>query len=540
MGEVWRGRHVQLGHSVAVKILKADAASDQGLLARFRREARIAAQLRSRHIVRVEDFGVTRDGRPYLIMEFLEGESLARRIERSPRGDWSFVAHAVRQIAAACDVAHAAGIVHRDLKPDNCFVVRDEDGSPLVKVLDFGVAKVTDNVFVTRGGVVTGAHVLLGTPVYMSPEQTRGEPDIDGRSDLWSLGVIAFEMLTGRIPYEATSVVQVLYAVLAAQIPAPSAIEPGLPPTVDAWMTRALHPDRAQRFNSGRELAAALEASLVPGPARSHAPRPSLDATAFDRTVALPSISPPSVAPPSFAPSLPPSLQAAATVYSTIADPAPAAMSQRLASPEPPAPATIPLPQTQAPLPAAPWAVSAARTWSGPGGAPIAYPSAPSHPSESIATPRDIPARGRGPHLMGGVFLVLGVAASLGLGLVIQRARRAPRTEAPPASIAPLALDDRALRDGWAATGPSVSAVGAQARDPESSIALVDAGHVRPPRERPTPLPTLAPPHRGQPAPSERPARPHAPSADPEPAVLRPTDPRPVQPLQTERSFHQL
>lgn len=184
MGEVWHGRHGQLGHDVAVKLMKPDAAQDQNLVARFRREARIAAQLRSKHIVRVEDFGVASDGRPYLVMEFLRGETLSSVLDQTPRPERAFVARVVQHIAAACDTAHAAGIVHRDLKPENCFVVRDEDGSHLVKVLDFGVAKVTDNVFVTQSGVVTGSHALLGTPVYMSPEQARGEPNLDGRSPL--------------------------------------------------------------------------------------------------------------------------------------------------------------------------------------------------------------------------------------------------------------------------------------------------------------------------------------------------------------------
>lgn len=262
MGEVWHGRHEQLGHDVAVKIMKSEAAQDDNLVARFRREARIAAQMRSKHIVRVEDFGVTRDGRPFLVMEFLRGQTLASVLEKQHRPDRLFVLKAVQHIATACDIAHPAGIVHRDLKPENCFVVADDDGEPLVKVLDFGIAKVTDNVFVTMNGVVTGSHALLGTPVYMSPEQARGEPEIDGRSDLWSLGVITYEMLMGKIPFEVGSLAQVLFAVLTGPIPPPSKVDPTFTPAMDAWVSRALSRDKSQRFSTGKELASALAAAL--------------------------------------------------------------------------------------------------------------------------------------------------------------------------------------------------------------------------------------------------------------------------------------
>jgi serine/threonine-protein kinase len=262
MGEVWHGRHEQLGHDVAVKVMKEDAAHDENLVARFRREARIAAQLRSKHIVRVEDFGTTHDGRPFLVMEYLRGQTLAAVLEKQRRPDRLFVLKVVQHIATACDVAHPAGIVHRDLKPENCFIVTDDDGEPLVKVLDFGVAKVTDNVFVTMNGVVTGSHALLGTPVYMSPEQARGEPQLDGRSDLWSLGVIAYEMLAGHIPFDVGSLAQVLYAVLAGPIAPLTSVDPTLAPSIDAWLSRALNRDRSQRFSTGKELASALAAAL--------------------------------------------------------------------------------------------------------------------------------------------------------------------------------------------------------------------------------------------------------------------------------------
>ena len=262
MGEVWRGRHVVLGHQVAIKLMRREAANDPQLAARFRREARIAAQLRHRCLVRVEDFGATSDGRPFLVMEYLHGESLGAMLRREPKPPHANVVTIVQDVSSACDMAHGAGIVHRDLKPDNCFVVKDDDGKLHVKVLDFGVAKVVDGMFITASGVITSTHSLMGTPMYMSPEQARGEPDLDGRSDLWSLGVITFEMLTGRLPYKAASISQLIFSVLAAPLPMPSSVEPSLSAQVDAWFSCAVNRDRAGRFQSGRQFATALANAL--------------------------------------------------------------------------------------------------------------------------------------------------------------------------------------------------------------------------------------------------------------------------------------
>ena len=262
MGEVWRGRHVVLGHEAAIKLMRPDAAADADLVSRFRREARIAAQVRHRNLVRVEDLGNAPDGRPFLVMELLRGESLQHLMDRVQKVERNTAVRFVAHVGAACDVAHAAGIVHRDLKPDNCFVVIDEDGIPQVKVLDFGVAKVADGVFKTTHGAMTGSHALLGTPVYMSPEQARGEADLDGRSDLWSLAVIAYEMLTGRLPFAAENISQLLYSILAAPIPPPSTFDPSIDARIDSWFAVALDRDRTRRFQSGRELATTFAQAL--------------------------------------------------------------------------------------------------------------------------------------------------------------------------------------------------------------------------------------------------------------------------------------
>jgi serine/threonine-protein kinase len=436
MGEVWHGRHAQLGHDVAIKLMKHEAAQDQNLVVRFRREARIAAQLRSKYIVRVEDYGTSRDGRPYLVMEFLRGQTLASVLEKTPKPDRAFIARVVQHIAAACDVAHPAGIVHRDLKPENCFVVRDDDGSALVKVLDFGVAKVTDNVFVTQSGVVTGSHALLGTPVYMSPEQARGEPDIDGRSDLWSLSVIAYEMLTGRIPFDVGSLAQVLYAVLAGNIPPPSSMDPTLPRSVDGWAQRALNRDRAQRFSTGRELAAALAHSL--GFARV-TPNdlhwsPSSGPLAIDRThiatgaeqpgsyghYAPVSHAPPTHGSPtpSYAPLHMPSAAPAPSEALTWSGPGAGAplVQQSFNGVSTPPPA--PLPAVVVPAPNA---------------HPMAYATnAQGNPHATLAPAYAPTVTRRRPHGMGFVFLAVGVLSAAALGSVVRARRAASRSQESP------------------------------------------------------------------------------------------------------------
>ncbi|MBI5512801.1 MAG: protein kinase [Deltaproteobacteria bacterium] len=262
MGEIYRGAHQLLGHAVAIKILLPQMARDKGAVARFLKEARIAATLSHHNVVRVEDYGVSEDGRPFLVMELLRGESLARRLERSPRVPPREVLEILRQIAAALDVAHAAGIVHRDLKPENIFLVQapEAGGALRVKVLDFGVAKFTDTL--SCGAGATASNTLVGTPRYMSPEQARSSRELDGRSDLWSLGMLAYEMLTGRHPFDGEAIAELLVAILTHRIAPPSAVEPSLNPAVDDWMAQALARNRVERFPTGAAMVAALAESL--------------------------------------------------------------------------------------------------------------------------------------------------------------------------------------------------------------------------------------------------------------------------------------
>lgn len=261
MGEVWRGRHRVLGHDVAIKLMKHSAARDENLVARFVREARIAAQLRHRHIARVEDFGTTDDGRPFLVMELLKGESLEDRLQAHGQVDPYLALTVARHVGAACDAAHAAGIVHRDLKPSNCFLVT-EDNTPVVKVIDFGVARWADGMKLTQHDGDKGP-MLLGTPSYMAPEQIGGDPDIDGRADLWSLAVMLYELLTGRLPFEATTLPALFFAVTMGTAPPPTRYAPALGAGVDAWAVRAFSRERAGRYPTGHALAEALAEALA-------------------------------------------------------------------------------------------------------------------------------------------------------------------------------------------------------------------------------------------------------------------------------------
>jgi serine/threonine-protein kinase len=256
MGSVWRAEHLAWEAPVAIKIMSREVTDRPEALARFEREVRLAAGLRSPHVVQVLDHGIDEATRtPFIAMELLEGENLARRLKRarrlSPAETFQIVSHLVRALSRA----HAAGIVHRDLKPDNVFLVRNEEES-VAKVLDFGVAKWT-TPSIPEGGLTRPGSVL-GTPFYMSPEQIQGSRNIDHRADLWSLGAITCECLTGRRPFEAKDFAQLAVILLGhGARPLPSSLGP-VPPGFDAWFLRATAQDIAQRFQTAREMAQAL------------------------------------------------------------------------------------------------------------------------------------------------------------------------------------------------------------------------------------------------------------------------------------------
>ena len=259
MGAVWEGTHTSLGARVAVKFIDAEYADSPEARSRFENEARAAARLRSRHVVEVYDHGVSDDGRPFIVMEFLQGEPLDKRLDRLGRLPARETAQIVVQICRALAKAHAANIVHRDLKPENVFLVwDDEERTDVVKVVDFGIAKFNDASMNSSSATRTGS--LLGTPHYMSPEQARGLRSVDSRSDLWSVAVIAYRCIVGVLPFEGEAVGDLLVKLCTAQVPVPSQIAPDVPPSFDAWLAKALTRDPAQRFQTAAQLSESLAA----------------------------------------------------------------------------------------------------------------------------------------------------------------------------------------------------------------------------------------------------------------------------------------
>ncbi len=257
MGAVWEGQHVTLGTRVAVKFIDAEYAASPEARSRFENEARAAAALRSKHVVQVHDHGVDEEGRAYIVMEYLEGEPLDRRLERLGTLPLREVAILVAQVCRGLAKAHELGIVHRDLKPENVFLVLDEDdGTDVVKVVDFGIAKFTEGGTVMTESTRTGA--VLGTPCYMSPEQARGLRTVDLRTDLWSVGVIAFRCVVGKLPFEGVAMGDLLVKICTTAPPVPSTLRADLPPGFDEWFAKALAQRPEERFQSAGELAEAL------------------------------------------------------------------------------------------------------------------------------------------------------------------------------------------------------------------------------------------------------------------------------------------
>ncbi len=270
MGTVWLAHDQALDARCAVKLVNAELVANAEVRARFSREAKLSAQLRSPHVVDVFDCGES-NGTLYIVMEWLEGESLATRIDRDGRLDPASTYRVVAHVARALTSTHSLGIVHRDLKPDNVFLVPGYD-EETAKVLDFGIA--LDSVYALRDRA-TREGTFLGTPCYLSPEQSRGKP-VDHRADLWSLGVMAFECLTGQSPFAGDAIGEVMGRILYEPLPNVTDYEPTLPAAVDAWWKRAVARDREERFQSAKELADELGKALglelsvtVPPPARA-------------------------------------------------------------------------------------------------------------------------------------------------------------------------------------------------------------------------------------------------------------------------------
>jgi eukaryotic-like serine/threonine-protein kinase len=256
MGSVWRAEHLTLNSPVALKLIEPTTARESDALHRFLREARTAAALRSPHVVQILDYGVDGDS-PYIVMELLDGESLAERLARQTRLSPSETARIIQHISRALGRAHEAGIVHRDLKPENVFIVKNDD-EEVAKVLDFGIVKADPNTFGTaNSGAATRTGTLLGTPYFMSPEQAEGVKSVDFRADIWALGVIAYRCLTGQLPFCGDSVGRLILEICSRPLPVPSQRGP-VPDGFDAWFARACARDASDRFESAKRAAAEL------------------------------------------------------------------------------------------------------------------------------------------------------------------------------------------------------------------------------------------------------------------------------------------
>jgi serine/threonine-protein kinase len=249
MGSVWHATHLGLDVPCAVKFIEGEYAQLPEAQARFEREAKAAAQLRSPHVVQILDHGVF-DGTPYIAMELLDGEELGKRLQRVGRLPPHEVMRIVSQVGRALTKAHSVNIVHRDLKPENIFLVRDDDRE-IAKVLDFGIAKAA-GTGLDGSNTKTGA--MLGTPYYMSPEQAQGVKAVDHRSDLWSLGVIVFQALTARLPFESEALGDLLVRIIVAPVPMASHFVSDLPPGFDQWWAKASQRDPSHRFQSAKEF----------------------------------------------------------------------------------------------------------------------------------------------------------------------------------------------------------------------------------------------------------------------------------------------
>ncbi len=272
MGVVYLAEHPVIGRKVAMKAIHPELSRNPEVVSRFVTEAKAVNQIGNEHIVDIHDFGTTADGDFYFIMEFLQGEALADRLRRESPLDPARALNIGAQVADALAASHAHGIIHRDLKPENIFLIQKGGTNDFVKVLDFGLAKLTLGADKVSHKTRTGS--VMGTPYYMSPEQCEGRPNIDHRADVYSLGVILFEMMTGKVPFGGEGYGEIIVKHITAELPSPRAINPRLSPACESILLRALAKNRDERFRGMDDFRAAmldpdryaLAASIVPTP----------------------------------------------------------------------------------------------------------------------------------------------------------------------------------------------------------------------------------------------------------------------------------
>jgi len=290
-GTVWAARNELIDRDVALKVMRPEVAEDAVALQRFFNEAKASGRVRSPSIVEILDLGQAEDGSPFLVFELLEGESLDEKLRREGTIGAESLLEMLVGVARALSLAHAQGIIHRDLKPANLFVTRGPTGALIAKILDFGISKVFDtgaNFSLTRTGTV------VGSPAYMSPEQAAGREDIDGRADIWSLGVVMYEALTGTLPHQAANYNALMVRILTQDCDPIATRKTELPASVCAIVDACLKRERDDRTSGAELLANQMEAALrelravrYRGMGRRAEDRPTEDTMAQRPTLAM-------------------------------------------------------------------------------------------------------------------------------------------------------------------------------------------------------------------------------------------------------------
>jgi serine/threonine-protein kinase len=330
MGVVYQGEHITLGMKVAIKVLHPTEADDPTMIARFKAEARSAAAIRHQNVVEVTDFGLTPDRRPFFVMAHLRGESLADRLDHVGVLTERETVEITDQILRGLSAAHRRGVVHRDLKPENVFLAREDDDREAVKLLDFGIAKILGGSRTHPGRQnrsqrqLTMKGTVLGTPGYMAPETIEGDVAIDARADLFAVGVLMYEMATGRRPFTGSSPLEVMSETVSKPVPRPTAVRPEISDAMERVILVALAKDPRDRFQSTEEFDHHLTAAAVG--------RIPDDARPCRTRVGLPSVSP-SPAASATAPVPSRDVATAALDSSPSAKPEPSSSVRRVAAP---------------------------------------------------------------------------------------------------------------------------------------------------------------------------------------------------------------
>jgi eukaryotic-like serine/threonine-protein kinase len=276
MGAVYEGKNTRINRRVAIKVLHANVAANKEIVQRFEREAQVAGTVGNDHILEILDLGALPSGEHYMVMEFLEGETFTQRIKGRGRLQPAEAVAVLRQVLAGLGAAHGAGIVHRDLKPDNIFILTQKAGHrDYVKIIDFGISKFSEQGTASR---MTRTGALMGTPHYMAPEQATGSADVDRRTDIYALGIILYEAVTGRLPFKAETFNQLLFEIALAKIIPARDLVPDLDPAIDTIIMKAAARDPAHRFQTTEAFTAALDAWEHTGAPVSLPPDQTLEA----------------------------------------------------------------------------------------------------------------------------------------------------------------------------------------------------------------------------------------------------------------------